>query len=160
MGIIYQFAIRFIRVKDITKVDKICVCEEDSDFEDYLIKAKENRAAKVKEVSFDPGAKRAYDVIDISIPGGTQVITFGNDACDRLGGCCYRINFHYHNESHDYTDYICSDSERNIFMIIPKVINNSLPAKMDYEIGYDAYREYTEECCKVTYGEISQDMVY
>ena len=64
MGIIYQF-VRYITVRNIAKVDERCVCENDNDFDEYLIKAKENRVAKLKEVSLEPGAKRAYDVIDI-----------------------------------------------------------------------------------------------
>ena len=151
MGIIYQFAIRFITVKNVVKVDERCVCEKDDNFEDYLVKAKENRSVKLKEVSFDPDAKQGYRVVDISIPEGTQVITFGNDACDRRGGCCYQINFYYHNETYNYSVDVRSVSERNRFMIIAEVINNSLPEKMDYEIGYDAYNEYTEDCCEVTY---------
>ena len=136
MGIIYQFAIRFITVKDIAKVDKRCVSLYDNDFDDYLVKAKENRVAKLKEVSLDPSWKRGYDIDGITIPEGTQVITFGNDACDSYGDCTYQINFYYHDEAHNYSEYICADYERNRFMIIPKIINNSLPAKMNYEIGY------------------------
>ena len=152
MGIIYQFAIRFITVKDIDKVDKRCVSVYDYDFDDYLVKAKENRIAKLKEVSLDPGWKRAYDIDGITIPEGTQVITFGNDACDSLGTTSYEIYFYYHDETHNYSEFIFADYERNRFMIIPKTINNSLPVKMKYSIGYNPYAlEYTEDCCTVTY---------
>ena len=56
---------RFITVKDITKVDKRCVsstndADNDVDFTDYLVKAKENVATKLKEVSLDPGFKNSY----------------------------------------------------------------------------------------------------
>ena len=158
MGIIYQFAIRFITVNDIAKVDKRCVCdgargsEKEKEFNEYLIKAKENRIAKLKEVSLDPCWKSGYEILDISIPEGTQVITFGNAACDSYGGGTYQIDFYYSNKAHDYSEYICADYERNRFMLIPKIIDNSLPVKMDYQIGYTLeWLEYTEECCKVTY---------
>ena len=32
-------------------------------------------------------------------------------------------------------------------MIIPKVKDVAHPVRMDYEIGYDAYNEYTGEDC-------------
>ena len=148
MGIIYQFAIRFIKVKDISKVDKRCVKCEDDDFEDYLIKAKENCATKLKEVSLSPNSKRSYIVENILIPEGTEVITFGNNACDRRGGCTYEVHIHYHDTKENYSEYVGSADERNRFMIIPKT-NKFHPIRMDYTIGYDACNTYTEENCIV-----------
>ena len=94
MGIIYQFAIRFLKVKNISKVNTRCVSENDKDFDDYLIKAKDNRVSKLKQVSLDPSVKRSYVVKDITIPEGTDVITFGNNACDRRGGAYLIIITH------------------------------------------------------------------
>ena len=153
MGISYQFAIRFFTVKDITKVDKRCVSstddvDNDADFTDYLVKAKENVATKLKEVSLEPGWKNSYIVEDITIPEGTHVITFGNNACDRWGGGYYEVYFYYQDENEDYEEIIGATNERNRFMIIPKTNKSSPLIKMDYEVGggYLAHT-YTERDC-------------
>ena len=141
-------------MKDITKVDKRCVSstdnkENDDEFIDYLVKAKENMATKLKEVSLSPRAYRSYTVEDITIPEGTQVITFGNDACDRRGGGYYEAYFCYEDESEDYEEIIGANSERNRFMIIPKANKSSL-IMMDYVVGYDGLDNiYTESECIV-----------
>ena len=151
MGIIYNFAIRYISVWNIEAVDERCVSEYDDDFEEHLEKAKRNCRIKLKEVFFEPTLKRGYVVSGISIPEGTEVITFGNGACNHRGGGHYRIHFYYEDESSNYTDYICAETERNRFMIILNEINDSLPMKMDYEIdSMDDYsQDYTEEDCDV-----------
>ena len=103
MGIIYRFAMRFLKVKDLDKVDLDVVTSDDDNFDEYLEKAKENRASKLKEVIMNPGSKRQYTVENIAVPEGTQVIAIGNEACDRRGGCDYEITFHYENEKEDYS---------------------------------------------------------
>ena len=155
MGIYYQFAIRFITVKDITKVDKRCIPstddnDNDDDFTDYLTNAKENVATKLKEVSFDSGTKNAYTVENITVPEGTEVITFGNNACDRRGGVYYEIYFNYQDESDDYVEYRGTTNERNRFMIIPQTNKSSSLISMDYIVGGTggyADNTYTEEDC-------------
>ena len=152
MGIIYQFAIRFITVKDITKVDKRCITstdddENDDDFNDYLVKAKENCAVKLKEVSLDPGRKRSYTVENISVPEATQVITFGNNACDRWGGCYYEIQFYYDDVSEDYEEVIGANNESNRFMIVLKPSKSRL-LRMDYSISDGGDFTYTEDDCE------------
>ena len=153
MGIIYQFAIRFITVKDISKVDTKCISstdddENDDDFNDYLVKAKENFSTKLKEVSLHPDLKKSYIVENISIPEGTHVITFGNNACDRWGCGYYEVCFHYQDESEDYEEVIGTTNERNRFMIIPKTSKSSL-ISMDYIVGYGEDNTYTEEDCDI-----------
>ena len=137
MGVIYyQFAMRFIKVKDLDKVDLSVTTSNDDNFDDYLEKAKENRLSKLKEVSVDPGAEGSYTVKCITIPEGTQVVTFGNDACDRRGGCGYKITFHYEDEKDNYSEYVNADVERNRFMLVPKRRNSSL-LFLDYLIDYE-----------------------
>ena len=152
MGIIYQFAIRFIKVKDISKVDLTIVSTEDEKndeaFKDHLIKAKENLLLKLKEISLDPGGKKCYDVEGLNVPEGTEVITFGNDACDRRGGCYYEIYFHYEYAEDDYMEHAFGDVERNRFMIIPKTCTSRL-VRLDYCIGSDPVRTYDEKDCEV-----------
>ena len=154
MGIHYQFAIRFITVKDMAKVDERCIPstddnDNDDDFTDYLTKAKENMVTKLKEVSFDCGTKNSFIVEDITVPEGTQVITFGNNACDRWGAVYYEIYFVYQDESDDYNEFRGTSNERNRFMIIPDMNKSSPLLKMDYVIGDGGENDYTEEDCIV-----------
>ena len=148
MGIIYQFAIRFIQVLDILKVDTEVVTSEDQHFDTYLDTAKHNRHRKLKEVSLSPGGKRPYVVEGIEVPEGTEVITFGNDACDRRGGCGYEILFYYEDSTEDYSEDILADVERNRFMIVPRKGRSPL-LRMDYRIGFGDYHTYTEDDCDV-----------
>ena len=152
MGIVYQFAMRFITVKDLDKVDLNVVTWDDDNFDEYLEIAKENRASKLKEVTMNPGSKSLYTVEDIEVPEGTQVITFGNDASDGLGGCEYKITFYYEDEKDDYDELVDADDERNRFMLIPKQCSSRL-LFLDYSIGGEALikidRFFTEDDCRV-----------
>ena len=148
MGIIYRFAMRFLKVKDLDKVDLDVVTSDDDYFDEYLEKAKENRASKLKEVIMNPGSKRQYTVENIAVPEGTQVIAIGNEACDRRGGCDYEITFHYENEKEDYSKNVWAGVERNRFMIKPKQCNSRL-LFLDYAIGSEEYITYEEKDCRV-----------
>ena len=148
MGIIYQCAIRFLKVKDIAKVDTEPVVFHDgevdnSKFNDFLVRAKENKLQVLKSVIVSPESKRGYEVVRIRVPEGTQVIAFGNDACDRLGGVCYYVDYHYQDESEDWTDDIWVDGERNRFMRIPKQTTSRLMT-LDYTISSNPVCTYNE----------------
>ena len=98
MAPIYEFAIRFITVKDLSKVNtKICDNTR-KNFDQYLIDAKANRLRKLREARFRPVSKRGYKVSGLKIPTDCDVITFGNDASYNMGAVAYTIDFHYKNE--------------------------------------------------------------
>ena len=135
-GIYHRFAMRFIKVKDLDKVDWNVVTSNDDNFDAYLEKAKENRLSKLKELTVDPGVRGSYTMGRVTIPEGTQVVTFGNDATDRRGRCGYKITFCYKDEKFNYSEYVNAGVERNRFMVMPKQRNSRL-LFLDYLIDYE-----------------------
>merc|ERR1719230_1106931 len=94
----------------------------------------------------DPGGKKSYDVEGITVPEGTEVITFGNDACDRWGGCYYEVKFNYENPDDNYDESMFVNCERNRFMLIPKTCGSKL-LSLDYTVGANPYRTYEAANC-------------
>ena len=135
-AVYHRFAMRFIKVKDLDKVDWNVVTSNDDNFDAYLEKAKENRLSKLKELTVDPGVRGSYTMGRVTIPEGTQVVTFGNDATDRRGRCGYKITFCYKDEKFNYSEYVNAGVERNRFMVMPKQRNSRL-LFLDYLIDYE-----------------------
>ena len=145
----YSFVIRFLKVKDISRVDprRIAVDIDNphcSGLEDYLVRAKDNCAYKLKTLTFIPSKTSAYDVRLIKVPEETEVIAFSNSASTPRDFLPYQIRFNYQNMCDDYSIGVYVPSGNNRFMLVPEVKNSSKLVSIDYEIGYP-HHSYNED---------------
>jgi hypothetical protein len=143
MGIIYQCKIRCFKVKDTSKVDlnplEANVKHWKSRLNQYYLSSKENIDEVLAVYKHFPGLKRGYRIINIPIPEGTNVIAFGNEACDRRDAVIYDINFY--NKNHQKIKYLCMglEWERNNFMVL-------CPENTSYiYYGINEYESYPQD---------------
>ena len=130
MGIIYQVKIRCFKVKDVSKVDLTVQSEDDPRVPDhstaykerlkpYIAASKENIESVLMVYDHDPGCKRDYTITNVYVPPGTDVLAFGNDACDRYGpNQYYDVKFYDFNKNLIEKKEIRAYSERNNFMVL------------------------------------------
>ncbi len=80
--------IRFITVKDATKVDSEPTYEGKENFDQYLEVAKANRQRKLRQLWYELDGWRCsgYGIFNIRIPQDTEVITFSGDGVVTVGG--------------------------------------------------------------------------
>lgn len=145
-GAIYRFVIRFLRVKDLSRVDLRQIVEDEeqsTELQDYLTTAKENCIDILKTLSFRPSRTRSYTMTDIKVPEGTEVISFSNNADEGLDCQAYEVGFNFENGKDDYEELYMIPGENNRFMIVPRRKNSKL-VSLHYGIGYPCtlYHEY------------------
>ena len=166
MGIIYQVKIRCLKVKDVSKVDLTVVTEGEprvpncsASFKEklktYIAASKENIESVLMVYDHDPGSKRDYTITNLYVPPGTNVLAFGNDACDRYGpDRYYDVKFYNFEKNLLEKKTVRAYSERNNFMLL--VPPNTFFIK--YVIGDYAIHSYAfgPKCCQC-YGLDSDD---
>ena len=149
MGIIYQVKIRCFKVKDVSKVDLNVLSEDDKVFnitetynkllQPYYAASKKNIESVLMVYNHDPDSKHDYTLTNIYIPPETNVIAFGNNACDRRGpNQNYYVKFYNFEKKLIEKKEICAQSERNNFMVL-------VPPKtffIEYVIGDYAYHSF------------------
>jgi hypothetical protein len=130
MGIIYQVKIRCLKVKDVSKVDLTVVSEGDvrephcstafkERLKTYIAASKENIESVLMVYDHDPGWKRDYTITNLYVPPDTNVLAFGNDACDRYGpDRYYDVKFYNFNKDLIEKKKVKAYSERNNFMLL------------------------------------------
>jgi hypothetical protein len=124
MGIIYQCKICCLKVKDTSKVDLIPLQfrrnkKWKARLQQYYAISKENIESVLAVYKHYPESKRGHLIVNIPVPEGTNVIAFGNNACDRYG-CAniYNIIFFDTNKKEIERKQIGTKEERNNFMVI------------------------------------------
>jgi hypothetical protein len=151
MGICYQCKIRCFKVKDLTKVNlevlEYCGENREAKLAQYYKESKLNIKKVLAVYNHEPSAKGGYRIIRLPIPIGTNVIAFGNDACD-----CYDMTNHYEITFYDEemavigSEHKTAKFERNNFMLLVPENTRSI----DYEINesswqyqrYDRYHDF------------------
>ena len=130
MGIIYQVKIRCFKVKDVSKVDLNVVSEGDvrepnystafkERLKTYIAASKENIESVLMVYDHDPGCKRDYTITNLYVPPDTNVLAFGNDACDRYGPHqYYDVKFYNFDKNLLEKKTVRAYSERNNFMLL------------------------------------------
>lgn len=145
MGIIYQVKIRCLKVNDLNKVDLNVLSEEEDDgvykkkLKAYYEASKANLDTVLALYDHDPGCKRDYTMTNIYIPYGTNVLAFGNNACDRYGpNRYYYVKFYNADGKLFKNQEVRATSERNNFMLLvpPTTLY------IDYEIGDNAVHNF------------------
>ena len=102
----------------------------------YYSDSKENIDRVLAVYPHFPKAKRGHLIVNIPIPGGTNVIALGNNACDRLDIVnIYKITFFKKNKIEIGKIHITSKEERNNFMVLCPEKTCSI----NYEINDDEY---------------------
>ncbi len=148
----YEIMIRFIKVKDIAKVDLEVTNIEKANFTEYLETAKANRTRKIRQLWFDSDIAQGYTIRNIKIPHDAEVITFSGDATEYVGGCKIDVYFRYENEQDEvyeesitpskhqdqsYEESISTKHERFRFMLIPRLgtVSGKSPISFNYYIA-------------------------
>ena len=156
MGISYQCKIRCFKVKDLNKVD-LAVLENVGEnwrarLSEYYLTSKENIDRVLAVYSHEPSLKRGHLITKIAIPAETNVVAFGNDACDELDSDnLYDIYFFCEKRKLIEQVTVKASVERNNFMLIVPENAKSL----DYGINDDGRNVHnfglTNDCrlCKV-----------
>ena len=136
MGICYHCTIRCLKVKDLAKVDLRVIESSEENWDEkikaYYLNSRLNTKKSLVVHKHNPSKKGGYRIIRLPVPEGTDVIAFGNDACD-----CYNMTNHYEITFFDKEMKVIGNShktskvERNNFMIIPPKDTRSI----DYEIN-------------------------
>ena len=139
MGICYQCKIRCFKVKDISQVDlEVFDCELQDDWRqklnEYRFNSKLNIEKTLATYEHDPSAKRGHIITRILVPAETNVIAFGNDACDRYDMInTYEVAFFNSKRKRIHSIVQLSEIERNNFMVL-------VPEKthyINYSINFD-----------------------
>ena len=151
MGICYHCTIRCLKVKDLSKVELRVIesCEEDwsNKIKKYYLDSRLNIKKVLAVHKHEPSAKGGHRIIRLPVPQGTNVIAFGNDACD-----CYKMTNHYEITFYDEKMKVIGSShktakvERNNFMVFTPEKTYSI----DYEINdgarqrnyYDRFHDF------------------
>ena len=151
MGICYHCTIRCLKVKDLSKVELRVIesCEKDWEekIKQYYLESRLNIKKVFITHKHEPSAKGGHRIVRVPVPEGTNVIAFGNDACD-----CYDMTNHYEITFYDAEMKVISIEqktakvERNNFMIIIPPGTCSI----DYQINdnatqrnyYDRFHDY------------------
>ena len=121
MGIIYQCKIRCFKVKDTTKVNlkPIQFRRWKVKLQQYYAESKENIEEVLAIYRHYPSAKRGHLIVNIPIPDRTNVIAFGNVACDRLNITnIYKITFFDKDKKEIGKKHMVTKEERNNFMVL------------------------------------------
>jgi hypothetical protein len=140
MGIIYVCKIRCFKVKNINAVDLTVISRKNKKWRRTLHKyynaSKDNIDQVIREYYHSPDSKRSHSVVRILIPQGTNVLAFGNSACDE-----YDILNHYYVKYFNIqgelikTDLVTANDERNNFMLkVPETTHY-----INYEINPSPY---------------------
>jgi hypothetical protein len=160
MGIIYQCKIRCLKVKDTSKVDLIPLQYRRNKkwkarLQRYYAISKENIESVLAVYKHYPNSKGGHLIVNIPVPDGTNVIAFGNNACDRYG-CAniYNITFFDKNKKEIEKKQIGTKEERNNFMVICPGQTRSI----NYEINDDElYTGYYRRIHSFDFNSICDD---
>lgn len=136
-------------MRDVEKVDLNVLCEESggcgekAEYKEklkaYYEASKANLETELAIYDHSPRFKRDYTLVNIYVPPGTNVVAFGNDACDRYGvDNYYYVKFYNFDKRVIQQREVIASCERNNFMLL--VPPNTF--YMDYWIGDNAVHNF------------------
>ena len=133
MGIIYNAAIRCLKVKDTTQVNTD-INDGLSSSCDYIEQAKKNISKINRMVKIEGARKGTLRIKNYIIPTNCNVLAVTNNATDCFGFHRYKITFYYKKQETIEINKIHYTSENRFMIHIP--CNNELhPYKLDFYAG-------------------------
>ena len=139
---VHAFRIRFIRFRDPNEFHVDDVLEILTDFDEYLTQ----EPCRLKEASPTPCWTQRYTVV--SVPCGTDIITFCHTTNDRAGPTNYRICFNYANPHDNYDLLVQTPTGMNRFVVKPTLDKSRLRI-VEY-IGNNNSYVFRESDCQIS----------
>ena len=142
---VHAFRMRFVSFQDPNEFHVDNVLEINADFDEYLIQ----EPCRLKEVSLTPYWTQGYAIENISVPRGTDVITFYNLTSHRTGPTNYRICFNYTDPHENYDLLVQTPTGMNRFVVKPTPDKSRLRT-VEYDIGINDSNTFRESDCQVS----------
>ena len=152
-SVCYNITIKFITVKNTDHVDQAVITPYHRNYKSYTEKLDANTLYILKTVS--KSDSNSFIISDITVPEGTNAITFVNEATTHRIGCMYEVSLTYARSDSTVTKFV--GCRRNQFTIIPEIeVCGSALESIGYVVGYTTpsetteLGEYTEDDCQVS----------
>ena len=139
----YNFRIRFIKLDDLNEINMAETAELHTDLSDYLLQ----QPCILKEVALTPPWTHGYAIQGITVPRGTDIITFYNGTNEPTESTTYHLSLSYSNPADNHSYIMETKTGSNRFIVKPTSTVSRLRV-IDYSIA-DEDNVYKETDCSV-----------